>query len=203
MMHRSIAVFVEDATDADVLRVLLERLGGPGHQLKPYSGKGCSRLRGKLARNMEDAARRGCREAIVLHDLDRRPGGTALNDERSLRTELEGVPVPAGLTRTVCIPVEELEAWFWSDDAVVKRVGRGKGRASANPEGVSRPKEALATLSRGPGGKATYDTNRNDELARVLDTDVCYLRCPSFRELHDFLKKPARPRGTRKTSAAR
>lgn len=37
-----------------------------------------------------------------------------MNDEARLTRELTAIPVPRGLERLICIPVEEVEAWFFT-----------------------------------------------------------------------------------------
>jgi Domain of unknown function (DUF4276) len=97
--------------------------------------------------------------------------------------------VPSNLERLVCIPVEELEAWFWSDPAVVREVGRGRGDAHSSPHLIKRPKEALARLSIGANRKPRYSTNDNAKLAEKLDLALCAKRCSSFRALNDFIER--------------
>jgi Domain of unknown function (DUF4276) len=125
---------------------------------------------------------------VLLHDLDRNSKNGELNDEPSLRHELEAIAVPRSLSRLVCIPVEELEAWFWADPKVVEKVGRGKGKAHATPHSIKRPKEALMRLSSGENRKNRYTTNDNKRLAELLDLQLCAKRCASFRTLAEFIR---------------
>jgi len=87
----------------------------------------------------------------------------------------------------ICIPIEELEAWFWSDPEVIKYIGRGKGKAEANPHKISKPKEKLIKLSEGGNRKPRYSTNMNAELADMLNLELCADRCPAFKGLIKFL----------------
>jgi Domain of unknown function (DUF4276) len=90
--------------------------------------------------------------------------------------------------RHICIPVEELEAWFWSDPDVVRYVGQGKGEAKVNPHLIIKPKEELIKLSLGANKRPRYSTNMNVELAEILNLELCATRCPSFKNLLNFLK---------------
>jgi hypothetical protein len=102
-------VLAEDSTDAEAIHAILrKRLGRP--TVQKHSAKGSARLRNKAAPWLRLAARDGYERAILLHDLDRDPRTQALNDESTLREELEAIPCPARIMRLVCIPVEELEA---------------------------------------------------------------------------------------------
>jgi hypothetical protein len=87
----------------------------------------------------------------------------------------------------ICIPVEEMEAWFWSDPGVVRYVGQGKGKANENPHQIRSPKEELLKLSRSENRKPRYSTNMNVELAAMLNLELCSQRCPSFKNLLRFL----------------
>jgi hypothetical protein len=82
--------------------------------------------------------------------------------------------------------VEEMEAWWWSDPNLVKRVGRGKGSAVASPHLMTSPKEALQRLSCDAGGKPLYSTNDNPTLAEAVNLELCAKKCPSFASLRDF-----------------
>ncbi|WP_199694087.1 hypothetical protein [Sorangium cellulosum] len=93
--------------------------------------------------------------------------------------------------RCICIPIEEIEAWFWSDQAVLDDIGKGCGKASASPYNIIKPKEALRNLSVRAHRKAIYSTNDNPRLARMLDIDICAKRCESFRALRLFVTKHA------------
>lgn len=188
MSARRFGILAEDETDADALAILVRRLaGGTQIGIKKQSFGGCARLRLKAAPTLGRMQQEGCTAAILVHDLDRNPENGALNDERELRRALESLDVPSGLARLICIPVEELEAWFWSDAGVLSLVGPG-ARAHPSPHLIQRPKEKLIALSRGAGGKARYGTFQNRLLAEKLDLAVCAARCPAFRQLGDFVR---------------
>jgi len=90
----------------------------------------------------------GCNAFIIVHDLDRNPQNNALNDEEKLRKTLEKSTSEVGsINKHICIPIEELEVWFWSDPDVIRHVGRGRGEAKLNPCLITKPKEQLISLS--------------------------------------------------------
>ena len=192
MTTRKIGILAEDQTDCDTVGTLVRRLVAeadrPPVGLKKIGYKGCAKLRNKAAADMKLLARDGYGAVVVVHDLDRSPDNGMLNDERALRERLVAIEVPNGIERLVCIPVEELEAWFWSDPAIVREVGRGRGRDHAEPHRIPKPKEALQNLSRGANAKPRYSTVDNATLAGRLDMGLCAARCPAFRELRDFVR---------------
>jgi hypothetical protein len=188
MAIRKFGILAEDATDSAVVRTIIRRCLHAGVPVKPHDGKGCARLRKKAERWMRQLANEGFRNVILVHDLDRDPETGALNHEAGLRHELERIEPPPGVERLICIPVEELEAWFWADPDVINQVGRGSGKPATSPHLVQRPKEALMRLSRAANGKPRYSTEDNASLAEVLNLELCAERCPSFRKLLDFIR---------------
>jgi hypothetical protein len=184
-----IALIAEDDTDCDAVRQIVQRVLGTKTSTKKWASNGCSTLRRKLTVKLEAMSQKGCNAFIIVHDLDRDPQNGTLNDEAKLREILATSAAKVkGFNSHICIPVEELEAWFWSDPAVIKYVGRGKGDAKASPHLITRPKEELLKLSVGENRKPRYSTNMNVELAAMLNLDTCADRCPSFKHLRSFLQ---------------
>jgi hypothetical protein len=193
-MNRRFGVITEDQTDGDVVRVVIRRLAGDQTPVKVRSQKGCSKIKAKAARIIVDlVATNDVSDIIVVQDLDRNPTTKQLNDEGQLRQLLsDSCQVrSAAIRRLICIPVEELEAWFWSDEEVVKTVGRGKGDAHPEPHRIMSPKEKLQRLSYGENAKPRYTTQDNPDLARKLNLAICAKRCPSFKSLVDFVAPSA------------
>lgn len=193
MSSLRIGLLAEDETDCDTVKVLIHRLLDPIRSessrvdVKRRYGNGASKLRRSAERWMKQLADEGCSVMIVLHDLDRDPVSGDLNEEAELRSRLTVIPVPRAVSRYVCIPIEELEAWFWSDIRVLQKIGPKSARASLAPETIKKPKEELRHLSARDRGRHWYSTNLNEELAKELDLDVCGERCATFRGLRDFL----------------
>jgi Domain of unknown function (DUF4276) len=184
-----IGLIAEDETDCDAIRKIVHRVLGTNTRTKHWASKGCSTLKRKLSAKLGALSKEGCNAFIIVHDLDRNPQNNALNDEAKLRKTLEtAASEVAAMNRHICIPIEELEAWFWSDPDVIKHIGRGKGEPKANPHLISKPKEQLIKLSVGENRKPRYSTNMNAELAEMLNLDLCSDRCPSFRDLRNFLQ---------------
>jgi len=182
-----IALLAEDETDCDTIRKIIHRVLGDETPTKPWSSKGCGFLKRKLSGKLKEMSKKGCNAFIILHDLDRNPSNNSLNDERALRAIL--TKKSSGITQPkhICIPIEEIEAWFWADPGVVQYVGNGKGHAPPNPHSIIKPKERLMRLSTGENRKPRYSQNMNAELAEKLNLEVCAQRCPSFKDLLDFL----------------
>ena len=191
MSNLKIAIIAEDDTDCKTVRKIVHRLLGNNISTKMWGSKGCSKLRRKLPVKIKELSREGCNAFVILHDLDRNPQNGDPNNELELREKLEkSISNLQGIRKHICIPMEELEAWFWSDPEVIKHIGRGKGQAKANPHTIPKPKEELLKLSIGENRQPRYSTNMNAELAAMLNLDICCDRCPSFKELRSFLLDP-------------
>jgi len=179
----------EDATDAETIAVLVRRLVPASVGVKtmapPRGRAGSAKLLKAAPTFMRDLQAKGCTLVILVHDLDLSSANNELNDEPRLRARLSALPVPKGLERAVCIPVEELEAWFWADQAVLDRVGK-HAKASTSPHLIKKPKEQLKALAWRTHHKS-YATNDNPELARLLDLEICANRCPAFAALRDVV----------------
>lgn len=124
-----IGLITEDETDANAVGILIRRITQTANKsfpgLNKYWGKGCARIRKKAEAKMLEMVNSGCQAVVIVHDLDRNPQNQQLNDPIALRNELASIAVPKGLERHVCIPVEELEAWFWADETTIKLATNG------------------------------------------------------------------------------
>jgi hypothetical protein len=189
MSNIKIALIAEDNTDCEAIRKIVHRVLSPNVTTQKWASKGCSTLRRKLTAQMKELSRQGCNIFIIVHDLDRNPQNGSLNKEPALRSKLEALSSEIeSLKKHICIPIEELEAWFWSDPGVLEYLGGEKGKAHVNPDQIKCPKEELMKLSIGKDRKPRYSTNMNVELAARLDLDLCSDRCRSFRDLLEFLR---------------
>jgi hypothetical protein len=186
----AIGIMGEDETDVLTLRTILRRMipreVGIERRNPPRGRAGCAALRKAAKTYMKELHAAGCHAVILLHALDLSGATNELNDEGRLRARLAAIPVPEGLARLICIPVEELEAWFWSDQNVLDKIGPG-GKASASPHTIKRPKEQLRDLSWRAHRKYNYATTQNPGLAEILDLELCARRCPSFAALREFV----------------
>lgn len=187
----AIGIIAEDETDCTAIAILVRRILGDENSklfsLKKRAAGGCGELRRKAAAWMRELAHDGCDYVLLVHDLDRLPGGTSLCDKPTLENQLELIQVPQGIQRILVIPIEELEAWFWVDEAVLRIVAGERTKASPNPANIKKPKEKLIRLSRGTNKKPTFTTNDNPRLAEVLDLDLCASKCPEFAAMRTFI----------------
>lgn len=184
----------EDKTDAEALEVLVRRIASGSVGLRSRSGEGCGNLRKKAGIWARDLVETGYDVIIVVHDLDRNRTTNQLNDPDVLRGQLEAIEMPhSAFGVHICIPIEELEAWFFACPIVMKKVSGKDNQTHSNPQAIPRPKERLQQLSRGANRKPRYSTNDNVVLASMLDLDACARSCPSFRDFRDFVRQHGTP----------
>lgn len=195
-----LGIITEDKTDFDAITVLVRRILKNAKRPAPRclgffpTSGGCGQMRRKTPKWIREMARDGCEAFVLVHDLDRSGATGELNDEDELRRTLGRLVDergPRGPLPHVCIPVEELEAWFWCDQALVDRLGRGSGKAHPSPHKIRRPKEALRHLAMKGRGKP-YATTENPDLAESLDLQRCAERCPAFAGLQTFILNTCR-----------
>ena len=189
MSNIKIALIAEDNTDCEAIRKIVHRVLSPNVTTQKWASKGCSSLKKKLTAKLKLLSSEGCNIFIVVHDLDRNPQNGSLNYEPALRSKLEILSSEVkSHNKHICIPIEELEAWFWADPEIIKYLGGEKGNAHPNPHAIKSPKEKLIELSRDASRKPRYSTNDNDKLATMLNLELCSKRCSSFRDLVKFLR---------------
>jgi hypothetical protein len=185
---KRVGVLAEDQSDCDAIGVIIRRLRSD-LGVNAFGAKGAARLMRKTLPRINQWLQKGCVAFIIVHDLDRDKATGALKDSNALIRELEAIEYPPGAERRlICVPVEELEAWFWSDQQVLDKVARGNPvKASRHPHKIVDPKGELIRLSR-RNGKSQYSTNDNEQLANILDMKVCAECCPAFAELCHFVE---------------
>lgn len=126
-----------------------------------------------------------CTVLIVLHDKDRNDPD---NLRGSLRSKLRDCKIANQL---ICIPIEELEAWFLSDMRAVRIVFtlKSEPKAIASPELVVSPKEELKRIVKRVSDKRKISiaTLMNKRLAEEVNIDLVNRKCPSFRDFNNFV----------------
>ncbi len=197
MVSRSrlrIGVLTEDRTDSETIEVLIRRIAvargaAPGTVgLKARSGGGCAQLQKKAQSWMRQLVELDeCDALVLVHDLDRNPQNGQLRDVQELRRLLTQIPAPAGVAPHICIPVEELEAWFFASERVLHEICRKPMPAHPSPHTIACPKEELQRLSKGANRKPRHSTNDNPRYAELLELEACARRCPAFHALTEFV----------------
>ena len=180
-----IGIIAEDATDYEAIKAILLKLTKNAHiGYKKRVGDGCGRIASKcLAWSNELHAQR-CNVLILIQDRDR-------NNAQDLKSTLEGKLQTSKIkTKLVCIPVEELEAWLIADPDTLKTMFslKYKPKFRGMPENIESPKEKLRDeLYRCSDSKIIHLPKNNITIAGAINLDIVKSKCPSFRELTDFV----------------
>lgn len=183
------AILAEDRSDAEVLVILVRLIAGRG-DLKVYKKGfgGCGELCRKAASHILDFSRQGASRFIICHDSD---GKDPEIVRKSVRNGIGGKVDLKGLAYAIIVPVQELEAWIIADEkAITSAIRTLKIAEVRKPEEITSPKEWLVRKSReGQRSKPLYDpATFNEQVARHLDISKVQAKCPSFRELVEFVR---------------
>lgn len=179
------AVLGEDASDGEMLKVLIRRLlGDETVRVKPKGFDGCGELLRKGAKQLQLFQRLGFQRFIICYDAD--------GPEPSHRREqiIQRVVRPSGIgSHCVVVPVQEIEAWILADIEAVTQVFPSwrPRRVEEPPESIQNPKERLEWLSRASNKKPVYShATHNPIVAKHLNLAVVRARCPSFAPLAEY-----------------
>lgn len=185
---KGIGLIVEDDSDFNSYKKLISRTVKVNNlTFKKANGKGCGKLRRKLIAYATNLHRRKCDMIIVFHDLDR-------NDleelSRNLKKLISKSPAPFNY---VCIPIEEIEAWFLSDPDIIKEVFKLPKRPNISnlPETIFDPKGKLEDIVYlGSNKRRMYlNTKDNEKLSEKVSIEKMKNKCNSFNELYNYLKE--------------
>lgn len=182
-----IGVIAEDDSDVESVRIFISNITGTNYGIKKFVGKGCGKLKKKCSAWATQLKQKGCFVLIFLHDLD---SGNLQALRQKIEESLEPCPIA---TYLICIPVQELEAWFLSDPAGIKKAMNLKRipKIKAQPENINSPKEYLEeVIYKASDGERIYvNTKHNSKLSEHVAIGEMRKRCPSFVPFHDFVKK--------------
>ncbi len=180
----------EDDSDAETLKVLVQRLAGnPRLTVKTKGYGGCSELLRKGAKQLQLFKMLSLTHFIVCHDADG-PDPQPKRDE-----VIQRIVRPSGFTEDCCIviPVQELEAWILADiECASKIFSSWHPSPIESPERIFKPKEYLERVSKEGKQRPRYrHATHNERMALHLDLDKVAKKCPAFGTLVSFVKKTA------------
>jgi len=182
-----VGIIAEDDSDVAAAKVLIRRLAKRDSiGFKKFVGHGCGRIKRKCQSWAITLKIKGCRYLVLIHDLDR-------NNLDALRTDLDAALSPSPITPyLICIPVEEMEAWWLSDPQAIQKALNLKVTPEVKglPQSIASPKEYLGKLVRQCSYKTkTYlNTEHNAKIAEYLSLSKAK-KCDSFIPLCDFVAK--------------
>jgi hypothetical protein len=190
-----IGIICEDENDflavSTIIRRVLDQDANKVAFKKRFDG-GCSFIIRKAERWMSELSDVGCKFIIIVHDLDLNPITNMQNDYSKLYAKLSSFNVPKDVAeRLICIPVEEIEAWLWSDTRIIQELSKGNKKSHHNPSRIRKPTEELIRISRHSRSKPLYSKNALPVLAEKLNIEECSRKCESMRDLVNFSKRIA------------
>lgn len=177
-MTARIGLIAEDLSDIEVIKILGSRITGRKLSAHHFVGKGCGPIARKTPGWCNALHGKGCNKVLLVHDRDK-------CNPVELRSKLEKILLIAlQHTKTVVIPVEELEAWLLSDVVAIRDALHIQGamKEVAKPELVISPKEHIGKMVRAASKKKIQYVNtvHNYLIAKRMDIDKLDLKCPSF-----------------------
>jgi hypothetical protein len=188
MSSVSVGIIAEDKSDVECIKILARKIADKKPIAFPFfSSRGSGDLRNikKVSAWSKALFEKGCKYLLLVHDLDQRNYRELY---KTLVTVISASIIPDNI---ICIPVQEIEAWFLSDEAAILafcHASRLSRKIPANPENIDSPKEYLRKL--------IYDTSKNkisfieimnQKLADFVNIEQIIAKCPSFSPLKELI----------------
>jgi len=183
---KRIGIIAEDKSDYEAFKTIIKRIINKNEiGFKPRTSEGCGKLKRKAADYAVDLHNRGCDLLLLFHDLDR---NNLIALERELEEKLSNNPIK---NYFICIPIEEIEAWFLSDPENIKNTLHlnRTPNIKAMPETIASPKEYLGGLVKqySDKNKIYLNTKHNNLLSENVSIDLMKVKCQSFAKLYQFI----------------
>lgn len=182
------AIIGEHQSDVDTISQIVRRIVDDASILirgKGFDGSGELLKRGasqlQLYRDLNYS------KFIACYDAD---GGCPANKKQEL---IDRVFVPSGIQKNCCvalIPIHMIESWILADIGAISKVIKNwrVTKEIKNPESIRYPKKHLEELSEIHHKPRYNHVTMNPAIAKHLDINTVFKRCPSFRPLHEFVR---------------
>lgn len=180
-----VGIIAEDISDVNAVKILIRRIKNRDNiGIKKFVGQGNGRILKKCRSWASILKIKGCHSLILIHDLDKK-------DLDELRKDLMEVLLPCPINKyLICIPIEEIEAWWLSDPEGIKTALNltTVPNVRGNPQNISSPKEHLSTLVKrcSKNTRVFINTKHNERIAATLNI-AKIMKCPSFIPFFNFV----------------
>lgn len=180
-----IGIIAEDDSDVEATKNIIRKIIVTDNiGFKRAIGKGCGKIKRKCHEWAKTLQGKGCTHLILIHDLDRNNKSEL---ERSIRSSIDPCPIRNNI---ICIPIEELEAWFLADPEAIKVALNLRKRpiVKGHPESISSPKEHIDYLVKkiSKNEKELLNTIHNEKISSHIDVSKL-MKCKSFVPLYEFI----------------
>lgn len=137
---QSVAIIAEDNSDVDAIKIFVQRISRVSNiSFRKKVGHGGGKVISKCLAWSNDLYSLGCDLLIVVHDQD------SFEFTELQRTIENRLSASCFRNRIICIPTQELEAWFLGDPQSIKSFFKLKRlpKIAGHPESINSPKEFL------------------------------------------------------------
>jgi hypothetical protein len=184
MRKHTIGIIAEDNSDVAAIKVIINKLSPSStNKYHKFAGRGCGSLRKKAKSWAGTLLELGCQVLVIAHDLD---SGDYDELHDYLVETASGVPFKHTI---ICIPIQELEAWFLGENQAINRTYpslKDRFPIIKNPERIQSPKEHLGRLLKKlSSNRIEYITAHNERIAQNLDLPIVYSTCSSFEKFQN------------------
>ncbi len=183
-------IIAEDESDIKTLKVFIRRVTDLRFKIRGHSTNGCGRLMNKCSNIAYYLMSKGVSHLIICQDLDTDDSKKLAYLKMELLQKVSIIPNHDNIV-CIVIPIQEIEAWFLSDVSVLKKNFSGFKMSKINhPENIRSPKEVIQKASRTDNWKPRYvNTIHNEELAKDINIDKIWKKCPAFRPFYQFISE--------------
>lgn len=185
MSKSMIGIISEDDSDFVPLSCLIRRVStNQKLSFKKKLGRGGGNIIKKCGKWSIELKSYGCSKLIIAYDSDEHSPSEIYG---KVKCALGECPISKYI---ICVPVQEIEAWFLSDLENLNSIFRfnTKPKLKGDLENINSPKEKLEEIVYKNANKLYLNTAHNGVIAENINVQKIRGKCPSFEPLYSFIK---------------
>jgi hypothetical protein len=176
----TIGIISEDKNDCDALGAIVKKILGNSVKIVPAHKTGKDAIIHQKKLLASKVFNFGCEAVLIVRDSD---GGQLEKIITSLRDAYDSTSIRSAYS--ICIAVEELEAWFLGDVDCVRATYNLPSNSSriseSNVDDIHDPKERLKTyIIKESRGKAQYIPSDTARMAEKINIETALTKSKSF-----------------------